>query len=126
MHRRALGSCIAAFLFSAGCASSHRVEPDGSTDATLDGGPDLPTPADQLGRCEPTDQEECGCIQGFRRCDTCDSCPFGFGCSAEAYVCRARDVPDDIDGCNFRIDTAIDGEWGPPGGSYARAASFVR
>jgi len=47
-----------------------------------------------LGECLPADEAECGCIDGFRRCDTCGWCPTGFACDDYAGVCRGLDYND--------------------------------
>ena len=49
---------------------------------------------DPLGECLPEDQTECGCVDGFRRCDTCGWCPTGFACDEYAAVCRGEDFFD--------------------------------
>ena len=47
-----------------------------------------------IGECLPADETECGCIDGFRRCDTCGWCPTGFACDEYAGVCRGLDYDD--------------------------------
>lgn len=60
----------------------------------------------------------CGCVGEFRRCDTFDDpCPQLMGCSASAEVCRARELPEFSDSCNFTVQPS-DGSFRPPGGDY--------
>jgi hypothetical protein len=74
-----------------------------------------------IGRCDDYDESVCGCVAGFRRCDTCEErCPFGFGCGSVRQVCRARELdgpPSFSDGCRFRVDRSASSAF-VPGGTY--------
>jgi len=100
---------LSMMVFLAACAGSHHA-PDGGPS---DGGPDTSLrdtgPAadalterlqltEPLGSCDAEEEARCGCIGGFRRCDTCgDRCPTGSACDENAGVCRRRDLPTPTD-----------------------------
>jgi len=80
---------------------------------------------EELGSCEGPEAAECGCVAGFRRCDTCElRCILGEGCREELGVCRARDSDDFggrgfADTCRFRTDGASHpGYAGGSGGEF--------
>jgi len=82
-----------------------------------------------LGECLPADEAECGCIDGFRRCDTCGWCPTGFACDENAGVCRGLDYNDFYgpsgqtwaDSCDVIV---TDGSERDGGGIYTPGSSY--
>jgi len=68
-----------------------------------------------LGGRRPEDENECGCIDGFRRYDTCGWCPTGFYPDEYAGVCRGPDYWDPnpgggtwVDGCDVVITDGME------------------
>lgn len=92
------------FLVACGCGNSHAQSADAGADSTAP--PDLgPVQVSVFGQCTEEEEATCGCIDGFRRCDTCEEdCPFGWSCSDSALVCRNRPLPDHFETCLFVSD----------------------
>lgn len=107
-----------AVVIGVACSTAHTGESDGGASdsghgGASDSGHDGAAVVDgslvqvnsELGQCTEEDLATCGCIGGFRRCDTCDAaCPLGSACRTVVQVCRERDLPTSDEGCTFSKD----------------------
>ena len=104
--------CVPILGLALACSGAHETDAGVAEDAfSFDG-----SIRTDLGQCLNDDRTVCGCIGGFRRCDTCDEeCPFGFACHSLARVCRGRERADFSDACLFNTGSQPSDD---PGGIY--------
>jgi hypothetical protein len=99
--RKCFGRQVWVLVALGACSTSHGIGRDGGYDAgAWDASGAINT---EIGRCTGEDEALCGCIAGFRRCDTCEGCPPNYWCN-RVQVCRSRELSTFSDGCWFSVD----------------------